>query len=113
MSVVRKHFWQLASRGAGGLALPKKKGCIWCMPAGVSRTVGSFSGTRLELDIRWCPLAWKKSRNVLRTWSAIMGFQYSDGRSAIHKNVLYFTHADQRRDRRQAARQSAKAQRPQ
>ena len=41
MSVVRKHFWQVASRSAGGVSISRKYGLSGCIPAVVSRTDGS------------------------------------------------------------------------
>jgi hypothetical protein len=41
MSVVRNVFWQEVNRLDGGSSSPRKYGLKGCMPAVVSRTVGS------------------------------------------------------------------------
>ena len=41
MSTVRKLFWQLVRRRAGGSSSPRKYGLNGCMPAVVSNTDGS------------------------------------------------------------------------
>ena len=41
MSVVRNDFWQEVSLRDGGSSSPRKYGLNGCMPAVVSRTVGS------------------------------------------------------------------------
>ena len=55
MSVVRKHFWQDAIRGAGAFASPVKNGLICTTPALVSNSVGSPMGIRDELGMTRCP----------------------------------------------------------
>ena len=46
ISTVRKHFWTEHMRLCGGSSRPRKYGVICCMPAVVSKTVGSLCGTR-------------------------------------------------------------------
>ena len=41
MSVVRKHFWTVVSRGWGGVSSPRKYGTSGCIPAVVSSTEAS------------------------------------------------------------------------
>ena len=43
MSTVRKHFWTLVMRRAGGASWPMKYAFSGCMPAMVSSTDGSSS----------------------------------------------------------------------
>jgi hypothetical protein len=58
ISVVRKHFWAEVSSDAGGVSLPRKYGIICCIPAVVSKTVGSLRGMSDELGtLRWPLLA--------------------------------------------------------
>ena len=68
MSVVRKHFWQLVSRGAGGCSRPMKYSFKGCIPAVVSSTDESNEAGTSEPDGRsvW-PLASKNSRKVERS----------------------------------------------
>src|SRR5258708_652840 len=73
MSTVRRHFWQLTTRGAGGVRTPRKYGCSGTMPATVKRTVGSSWATSGALGSRWCPRSskkWRKRSRIsgLRTW---------------------------------------------
>ena len=55
MSVVRKHFWTVASRGWGGVSSPRKYGTSGCIPAVVSSTDASVAaGTSdAEGSRRW------------------------------------------------------------
>ena len=50
MSVVRKQRWTSATRGAGGLALPRKYGLKGCIPAVVSSTEGSSTEGTSEAE---------------------------------------------------------------
>ena len=60
MSVVRKHFWTLVSRVAGGVSSPRKNGLNGCIPAVVSSTDGSSDpGTRLAEGMTRCPFCSK------------------------------------------------------
>jgi len=65
MSVVRKHFWQVVTRGYFGGTLPQKMSLNWTMPAEVKSKVGvGSSGTREEEGrITWS-LPSKNSRNA-------------------------------------------------
>ena len=45
MSTVRKHFWDVVSRCAGGCSTPRKYGLSGCMPALMSSVDGSLRGT--------------------------------------------------------------------
>ena len=63
MSPVLKHLWTLASLVPRECGCPKKYGIRGCMPAGVKRTVGSYSGIRGELGIKLCSFSVKKSKN--------------------------------------------------
>jgi hypothetical protein len=63
MSGVRKHFWTLVRRDAGGSSCPAKYALSGCMPAVVSRTDGSWlAGTSDAERRRWWPRCSKKSR---------------------------------------------------
>jgi len=63
MSGVRKHFWQLVRREAGGSSCPAKYAFSGCMPAVVSSTDGSWlAGTSDALGSGLWPRAAKKSR---------------------------------------------------
>ena len=63
MSVVRKHFWTSARRGAGGSSRPRKYGLKGCMPAVVSSTEGSWTeGTSEAEGTILCPRSSKKER---------------------------------------------------
>jgi hypothetical protein len=64
ISVVRKHFWQEASRGAGGFCNPKKYGLICTMPAVVNSRLVSLWGIKDELGITLCPLCSKKLKKT-------------------------------------------------
>ena len=51
-SVVRKHFWTVTRRLAGGCFAPRKYGTIGCIPALVKRTLGSSFRTNGALGSR-------------------------------------------------------------
>jgi hypothetical protein len=52
MSVVRKHFWTVVSRCAGGSSWPRKYGLSGCIPAVVRSTDGSYVAGTSEADGR-------------------------------------------------------------
>ena len=66
MSYVRKIFWMLTIRFAGGCFLPRKYGTSGCMPALVKKTEGSSFRTRGALGSRWWPFSSKKVMNRSR-----------------------------------------------
>src|SRR6476659_1681473 len=73
MSVVRKHVWTSARRGAGGCSRPRKYGLKGCIPAVVSRTEGSCTeGTSDAEGTILCPRSAKKDRYVSRISFAFM-----------------------------------------
>src|SRR5262245_6485872 len=74
MSSVRKHFWALAARGAGGFAVPRKYCLSGCMPAIVSSTDGSSSYGTSGADGRTrCPRRSKNSRKRRRISFVVIG----------------------------------------
>src|SRR5215212_4573789 len=74
MSVVRKHFWHVVSRGCGGSSWPRKYGRSGCIPAVVSSTDGSYEDGTSDPDAcsLW-PRSWKKSRNAARISGEVRG----------------------------------------
>ena len=75
MSVVRKDFWHEVSRREGGSSSPLKYGLKGCIPAVVSRTLGSYEeGTSEAEGTRRCPRPSKNDRNRSRISAAIMAF---------------------------------------
>ena len=63
MSTVRKTFWQLVSRGAGGVSWPRKYGFSGCIPATVSSADGSCAeGTSDAEGMRRWPRSSKNAR---------------------------------------------------
>ena len=73
MSVVRKLFWLLVMRRAGGVCSPVKKGLKGTMPALVNSSVGSPAGINDALGIwRW-PFSVKNRMKEFLTSSPFMG----------------------------------------
>src|SRR5215208_353204 len=73
MSVVRKHFWQLVSRFAGGSSSPRKYGLNGCIPAVVRRTDGSYTEGTSDADgMRRCSRSSKKDRKRSRISEAFI-----------------------------------------
>ena len=50
MSTVRNVFWQVVTRGCGGVSRPRKYGFSGCMPATVNSADGSCSAGTSEAD---------------------------------------------------------------
>ena len=50
MSTVRNVFWQVVTRGCGGVSRPRKYGFSGCMPATVNSAEGSCSAGTNEAD---------------------------------------------------------------
>ena len=68
MSSARTHFWQVVIRGASGLAKPANSALKGAIPAAISKSVGSFTGTIEKLETRRCFFSFsKKARKVSRT----------------------------------------------
>ena len=73
MSTVRNDFWHEVSRRLGGSSSPRKYGLNGCMPAVVSRTVGSYTLGTSEADgTRRCPFRSKYDKNRSRISAAFM-----------------------------------------
>ena len=74
MSVVRNDFWHEVSLRDGGSSSPRKYGLNGCMPAVVSRTVGSYElGTSDAEGTRRWPFLSKNDRNRSRISAAFIG----------------------------------------
>jgi hypothetical protein len=58
MSLVRMHFWTLATRRHGGSAVPRMYGMNGTMPAMVNRIEGSGEINGTDGTMAW-PLDWK------------------------------------------------------
>jgi hypothetical protein len=70
MSVVRRHFWQSASRLPAGWGRPSRYGTSGCTPAVVNSTEGSPPAMREALGRMACPRSAKNARNIDRSLSA-------------------------------------------
>src|SRR5919109_3876967 len=75
-SVVRKHFWIVTIRRAGGCFLPVKYGTSGSMPAVVNSRLGSSRGTSEALGSGLCCFDSKKRTKRSRMVPLSMAHQY-------------------------------------